>query len=124
MTLTDAKKVVKGNTLILKVDNLPRTVFGIRQEGNTLYFRCNHNGDIQEYTHNEMRWPKSVDEEARLWMKRPNTRVFINYNNELGKNQWLYSVEVVDSDGFWLASFDTEAEAEEFIRENKLKKEK
>ena len=48
----------------------------------------------------------------------PHTRVFINYNNEAGP--WWHSIEVVNSGGFWLDSFDSEKKAVSYIEENKL----
>ena len=53
------------------------------------------------------------------YMKDPNTRVYINHNNETGS--WYYSVVVENSDAFWLNSFDTEQKALGFIKENGLK---
>ena len=43
-----------------------------------------------------------------------------NHNNELGENEWIYSVVVADSGAFWLCSYDTEEEALAYIRENGL----
>lgn len=50
---------------------------------------------------------------AKEYIEDNDTKVFINYNNELGI--WLYSIEVVDSDNFWLSSFETLEEAKTFI---------
>lgn len=64
----------------------------------------------------------SIEKQIRNYIASPDTRVFINRNNELDADKWMYSVEVQDSDGFWLDSFDILEEAENFIKKNNLKK--
>ena len=63
--------------------------------------------------------PKSMEEIISRFIQDPDTRVFVHYNNETG--HWCYSVVVADSDGFWLNSFETEKEANEYISQNHLK---
>ena len=46
--------------------------------------------------------------------KSSHTQVYIDYNKEI--SQRLYGVVVADSDAFWLVSFDTEQEAQEYIK--------
>lgn len=62
---------------------------------------------------------RSVKKRIRQYLEDPDTRVFINHNNELG--EWLYCIEVVGSDGFWLCSFDSEQAAKDYIACNNLK---
>jgi hypothetical protein len=45
--------------------------------------------------------------------------VYIDYNNEL--DEWTYSVAVINSNGFWLDSFDTEEKAIEYCKKHELK---
>lgn len=63
--------------------------------------------------------PMPAEKLADIYLKSKNTQVYIDYNKEIG--QWLYSVVVADSDAFWLASFDTEQEAQDYIRQHNLK---
>jgi len=44
--------------------------------------------------------------------------VIILHNDETG--EWLYSVEVVGSGGFWLESYKTEAAARRFAERHQL----
>ena len=61
---------------------------------------------------------KSDSLEADKYISDPNTRVFINHNNDAGP--WRYSVEV-SGEGFWLDSFKTEKEARDYIKKHNLK---
>lgn len=62
--------------------------------------------------------PLPSDKLTDVFLRRKDTRVFINHNWETDEE--LYSVEVVDSDGFWLDSFQTEAKAKAYIQEHGL----
>lgn len=62
--------------------------------------------------------PLSADELAKIFLKRKNQKAFINHNNKTGEE--FFSVQVVASDGFWLASFKTEEEARAYIQERGL----
>lgn len=55
------------------------------------------------------------------YLNDPNTLVTIVHNNELQRDKWMYSVEVVGSDGFWLDAFNTEHEARRYIEKHGLK---
>ena len=61
----------------------------------------------------------SMNDIVNRLIKDPKTRVYIKYNDELG--YWRYSVVVHDSGDFWLDSFVTKEEAEEYVKTNKLK---
>lgn len=54
-------------------------------------------------------WKQYIDEKAAV-------KIF--HNNDTG--EWLYSVEVVGSDGFWLASYKTERAAQRFVERHQL----
>ena len=71
------------------------------------------------FHHTAVQPVKTTDEVVEFFLSDPKTKVFINHNNELG--QWLYSIQVVGSGAFWLCSFNTQQEAEEYIRAHKLK---
>lgn len=57
-------------------------------------------------------------QDIHRYLSDPGTRVFINYNEQLGKP--LYSVEVMNSKEFWLDSFKTKKEAEKYIQKHHL----
>jgi len=59
-----------------------------------------------------------IEEAISEYIRNPDTRVFINYNDEAGI--WQYSVQVSGT-AFWLNSFETEPKALEYIEENGLK---
>jgi hypothetical protein len=48
----------------------------------------------------------TTEDQVVKYINDPNTRVYINYNDETG--EWLYSVVVDNSEAFWLDSFETE----------------
>jgi hypothetical protein len=54
-------------------------------------------------------WKRYIAEKAPV-------RIF--HNDETG--EWLYSVEVIGSDGFWLESYKTEKAAKQFIQRHQL----
>lgn len=117
MTYREAKKVKVGDSLLMKDKNyISTSVLEIEQDSgsNTIFFRCT-NG---LFSHVALSLPMPLDDLVKIFIKNPKTRVFIDHNNETG--EWFYSVVVDESDGFWLASFDTQQEAEEYIRTNKL----
>lgn len=119
MTYRQAKKVKIGSTLMIKQKNYSTTrVWEIREdeEQQIVSFRCTDG----TFTHKELSLPLSVDELTKIFIKDPNTRVFIKHNKETGT--WLYSVVVAESEDFWLNSFETLEEAKAYIKENKLKK--
>lgn len=73
----------------------------------------------------EQYYPDDVMQEdafraALKYIQDPNTRVYIYRNNELNGAVWMYSVAVEGSEGFWLNSFYSKPEAEEFILVNHL----
>jgi len=59
-----------------------------------------------------------IEEAISEYIRNPDTRVFINYNDEAGI--WQYSVQVSGT-AFWLNSFETKPKALEYIEENGLK---
>ena len=117
MTYREAKKVKVGDSLLMKDKNyISTSVLEIEQDSGskTIFFRCT-NG---LFSHVALSLPIPLDNLVKIFIKNPKTRVFIDCNNEV--REWLYSVVVDESDGFWLASFDTQQEAEEYIRTHKL----
>ena len=90
-------------------------------DGKDLFFRLNlDEPEFRSLFHHTAVQPvKTTDEVVEFFLSDSKTKVVINHNNELG--QWLYSIQVVDSGGFWLYSFHTQEEAEKYIRAHKLK---
>lgn len=125
MLSRDAKKLKVGDTVVEIADHRPMKIEKIEydQNGRDIFFTCQKDGDMTGrpsiYHHRAIRLPLSPDEEVELYIKDRNTRVRIRYNDELG--EWRYAVEVEDSNGFWLDSFKTKEEAEEYIKDKKLK---
>lgn len=89
-------------------------------QSNDLFFRIRmdhpENGSL--FHHTAVKPSKSLDEMVEFFLSDPRTKVFINHNNEIG--EWLYSIEVVDSGAFWLCSFETLDEAQNYIKEHGL----
>lgn len=119
MQYKDALNVQVGELLCLRYNNYKLTNV-LEIEHNRRYhmirFRCTDG----EYSHKEVILPPSNEELAQKYITNPQTRVFINRNHEFG--EWLYSVVVEDTNEFWLASFKTREDAEQYIAENQLKK--
>jgi hypothetical protein len=44
-----------------------------------------------------------------------------NVHDEFELDEYEYAVEICGSDGFWLASFTTEREAKEYIKDHNLR---
>lgn len=128
MNYKAAKKVSSGNYVWLPdyKHNGRVTKIEADEEHRDIFFTCIVDvGDGKAsresiYHHTAVQPPKSTDEQAAFYLNDPDTKVYINYNNELGENEWLYSVVVADSGAFWLCSYDTEEEALAYIRENSL----
>ena len=121
MLYRKACKIKVGDVVTDKQTGINTTVLEITKDNdsNDLFFRCICNGKVSTYHHSAIRLPLSTEEQAELYLKDKNTRVFIDYINEIG--EWLYSVVVDKSDGFWLDSFPTHKEAEDYIKEHNLK---
>ncbi|MBQ3010724.1 MAG: hypothetical protein IJA20_08610 [Methanocorpusculum sp.] len=66
------------------------------------------------------KYKASVETQIKAYLDDPSTRVIIVHNNELQRDRWMYSVEVVGSDGFWLDAFPSEVEAKRYISEHGL----
>lgn len=118
MTYREAKKVKCVSTLLRKSQNYkPTSVLEIIEDKDThaIFFRCTDG----LFYHDALCMPMPAEKLADIYLKSKNTQVYIDYNKEIG--QWLYSVVVADSDAFWLASFDTEQEAQDYIRQHNLK---
>lgn len=118
MTYRDAKKVKSGSILLRKTQNYkPTSVLEIIEDkdAHAIFFRCTDG----LFYHDAVCLPMPAEQLADLYLKSKKTRVYIDYNNELG--QWLYSVVVSNSDAFWLDSFDTEQEAQNYIKQHNLK---
>ena len=118
MTYRQALDLVPGDYVLIKTQNLKQThVLSViaSEDGKTATIHCT-DGD---FAHTQLSTVIPNDKIAEKYIKDPKTRVFINHNDELG--EWLYSVEVADSDGFWLSSFDSQAEAEQYIQDHHLK---
>lgn len=60
----------------------------------------------------------TVNEMIQKYINDPNTRVFIDHNNQLG--YWMYRVCVSGTE-FWLESFEAEDEALDYIKKYNLK---
>ena len=119
MQYKDALKVQEGDLLCLKYSNYKITrVLAIEHNRryHTITFRCTDG----EYVHKEVILPIPNEELAQKYIQDPKTRVYISRNHEL--EEWLYSVVVEDTNEFWLASFKTCEEAEQYIAEDQLKK--
>lgn len=117
MTYEEAKNVKAGALLLIKNRNyVATTVLETKHnsEANTFFFRCTDG----TFSYEDMSLPMPVEELKKIFLKDPETRVRVYHNNELG--EWLYSVVVEDSQGFWLDSFSTEQKAYEYIRTNNL----
>lgn len=117
MDYRTAQQVKVNDTLLINCQNYrATTVLDICDDiyAKDVFFRCTDGIFHHRFVVPSM----SPDKLATIYIKNPNTRVFINHNRELG--EWLYSVEVADADGFWLSSFDTKEEAEQYIQENHL----
>lgn len=69
--------------------------------------------DLKIAMHNE----DSTEREIKEYLSNPDTRVWINHNNEAG--EWLYSVQVYGT-GFWMDSFKTEKQALKYIKKHNL----
>lgn len=120
MEYRQAKKVKPGDTLVVKGKHfLETSVLSVQSDdkAQAIFFHC-----TDGCFHHTAVMP-SVDTSINWWVERylksPDTVVFINHNNELG--EWLYGIEVRDSNAFWLCSFGTQEEAEEYIRKHNLK---
>ena len=86
-----------------------------------LFFRLrldhySENGSL--FHHTAVQRCKSLDETVDFYLNDPKTKVYINHNDETG--EWLYSIVVADSDAFWLCSFDTLKEAQDYIKDHNL----
>ncbi len=117
MDYLTAVKVRIGDIVLIKNRKYQATtVLGITQnEDNTsITFRCTDGN----YSNDELAWKISHEDLEKLFISDKDTRVFINHNDETGG--WLYSVQVEDSDGYWLASFETEEDAMQYIKVNNL----
>ncbi len=119
MDYKTACKVSELGQLMMKEKNYEvTTILGITNdsENRIVYFRCTDG----IFPHTSVVLPMSVQALTQLFLRSPKTTVFINHNDESGEE--LYSVQVVDSDGFWLDSFKTQQEAEQYIKDHGLKK--
>lgn len=120
MTYREAKKIKPRDVVLTDKHYIRLHVLEIQHDESShdIFLRCD---DGRLYHHTALYMPMPVDEIVRRFVKDPSTRVYIDYNNELGANTWLYSVVVDESEWFWLDSFDTEEEAKKYIAENHLK---
>ena len=119
MQYKEALNVKAGDLLCLKYENY-RDTHVLRIDHNRKYRLITYHCTSGAYTHKEVCLPIPNEERAKKFIQSSKTRVFIRRNHELG--ECLYSVVVKDSDDFWLASFETEEEAERYIADNKLKR--
>lgn len=119
MQYKEALNVQVGDLLHLKYDNY-RETHVLRIDHNRKYRLITYHCTSGAYSHKEVCLPLPIEERVKKFIQNSKTRVFIRRNHDLG--EWLYSVVVKDSDDFWLASFGTKEEAEQFISENHLKR--
>lgn len=118
MTYEEAKAIKLGQQVLISSRNyVPTTVLKITaiSERKALSFLCTDG----IFSHKDLEPMMSVEELIKLYIGLKSTRVFIRHNNDTG--EWLYSVEVVNSAGFWLNSFETQKEALDYISKNNLK---
>lgn len=118
MTYREAKSVKIGDTVLRKNQNYkPTSVLELSEDKNAhaIFIRCT----AGLFHHTALCKAMSSEKLAEHYLKSKHTRVYIDHNNEIG--EWLYSVVVVDSDAFWLDSFDTEKEAKNYIQEHGLR---
>jgi len=122
MRYTEAKKLQVNDLVWVPEARQNGRITEIEKDAqsNDLFLRIrldySENGSL--FHHTAIRPSKSLNEIVAFFLNDPQTKVFIKHNDELGK--WLYSIEVVDSDAFWLCSFDTLAEAQNYIKEHHL----
>lgn len=116
MDYRTAQKVRVGDNIMVRTMNYEcfAVLDIVNNPGHSILFRTT--GPTVLHTNAVL--PLSADELAKIFLKRKNLKVFINHNNETGEE--LFSVQVVDSDGFWLDSFKTEAKARSYIQEHQL----
>lgn len=113
------KSIAAGDTVFRVQENYKATrVLEIVEDGNGAVksYRCTDGTfsptevvPAREFNDNSL---------VQLFLESPKTRVFIRPNSDAGV--WQYSVEVENSDGFWLDSFPTEEEAKDYIERNHL----
>lgn len=113
------KSIAAGDTVFRVRENYKAThVLEIIQDGNGAVkaYRCTDGTFAPE----EVVQAREFNDNSlvQLFLESPKTRVFIRPNNDAGV--WQYSVEVENSDGFWLDSFPTEEEAKDYIERNHL----
>ena len=122
MRYADAKKLQVNDLVWVPEARRNGRVTEIEKDAqsNDLFLRIrldqSENGSL--FHHTAIRPSKSLNEIVAFFLNDPQTKVFIKHNDELG--EWLYSIEVVDSDAFWLCSFDTLSEAQNYIKEHHL----
>lgn len=122
MRYTEAKKLQVNDLVWVPEARQNGRITEIEKDAqsNDLFFRIRmdhpENGSL--FHHTAVQPSKSLNEIVAFYLKDPQTKVFIKHNDELG--EWLYSVEVIDSDAFWLCSFDTLNEAQNYIKEHHL----
>jgi len=122
MRYTEAKKLQVNDLVWVPEARQNGRITEIEKDAqsNDLFFRIrlDHPENDSLFHHTAVQPSKSLNEIVVFYLKDPQTKVFIKHNDELG--EWLYSVEVIDSDAFWLCSFDTLNEAQNYIKEHHL----
>ena len=120
MNFQQAKKINPPAKLLIKGPHFQETtVLSVELDdgGKDIFFHCTDG--CFHHTAVNLALSTSVDLQVERYLKNSKTRVFINHNDELG--EWWFSVEVRGSGGFWLDSFITKEEAEDYIRKHNLK---
>ena len=120
MNYRQAKKIKPTDTLLIKGPHFQETtVLSVERDDDAkaVFFHCTDG--CFHHTAVNPALSTSIDLQAKRYLRSPNTRVFINHNDELG--EWLFSIEVRGSGGFWLDSFPSQEEAESYIQEHNLK---
>lgn len=113
------KSIAAGDTVFRVQENYKAThVLEIIEDGNGVVkaYRCTDG----TFAPGEVVQARKFNDNSlvQLFLESPKTRVFIRPNSDAGV--WQYSVEVENSDGFWLDSFPTEDEAKDYIERNHL----
>ena len=120
MTYRDAVKIKAGDWVFAPRTREKHQVLEAKEDNKEVFFLLD---DVPHehpklFHHTAVQKMKTTEEIAGMYLADPKTRVFVNHNDETG--EWRWAVEVKDSSGFWLDSFQTEAEANQYIAEHRL----
>lgn len=117
MTYREAKKVKCGSTLLRKSQNYkPTSVLEIIEDKDThaIFFRCTDG----LFYHDALCMPMPAEKLADIYLKSRILKCILITIKKLvnGYIVWWWQFMTL-----WLASFDTEQEAQDYIRQHNLK---